>query len=347
MSEDPMIPREMIVRESQVLDQTITPGRAVLAAYLNNFKDSTLHTYEKYLAMVVEICEPAKRNSSNSKLAPKELKNRLWSFDWTRVDLNFVRRIHRHAQNKRYAQATRNVVMGVCRGIAKERWILGQITHDEYGHICEVGKRTRERGTREKKSKLIPSEDLVKMLQFCLADEKPKLGMRDFALLSLLYGTGLRSQEAVNLRLNQIDFENETVTIIGKGDDERRVWAVKGVIAALQRWLEYHTPVDGVMFPAFAPMTDEPAKNRVNIPMSYQALYDMVRARALAAGVSVPSPHSFRHSFATLTYAHTEDIFAVQLQLGHKDRKTTEGYIAQIQGEKAKRKAARSWSLPN
>ncbi len=45
------------------------------------------------------------------------------------------------------------------------------------------------------------------MLQACLADEKRKLGMRDFALLSLLYGPGLRSQEAVNLRLNQIDFE--------------------------------------------------------------------------------------------------------------------------------------------
>ena len=118
------------------------------------------------------------------------------------------------------------------------------------------------------------------------------------------------------------------------------------MIAALQRWLEYHTPVDGVMFPAFAPMTDEPAKNRVHIPMSYQALYDMVKARALAAGVPVPSPHSFRHSFATRTYEHTEDIFAVQLQLGHKDRKTTEGYIAQIQGEKAKQKAARSWGLP-
>ena|SRR5262245_12217010 len=107
------------------------------------------------------------------------------------------------------------------------------------------------------------------MLQVCLADEKPKLGMRDFALLSLLYGTGLCSQEAVNLRLNQIVLENETVTIIGKGDDERRVWAVKAVITALQRWLEYHTPVDGIMFPAFAPMADEPAKNRVHIPMSY------------------------------------------------------------------------------
>jgi integrase len=81
--------------------------------------------------------------------------------------------------------------------------------------------------------------------------------------------------------------------------------------------------------------------------MSYQALYDMVRARTLAPGVSVPSPYSFRRSFAPLTYEHTEDIFVVQLQLGHKDRKTTEGYIAQIQGEKAKQKAARSWSLLN
>jgi len=89
------------------------------------------------------------------------------------------------------------------------------------------------------------------------------------------------------------------------------------VIAFLRRWLEYHTPADGVMFPTFVPMIDEPIRDRTSIPMSYQALYDMVRARALAAGVPVPSPHSYRHSFATLTYEHTEDIFAVQLQLGH------------------------------
>jgi integrase len=78
--------------------------------------------------------------------------------------------------------------------------------------------------------------------------------------------------------------------------------------------------------------------------MSYQALYDMVKARALAAGVPFPSPHSFRHSFATKTYEEAKDLFAVQL--GHKDIKTIEGYIAAIQGEKAKQKAAKSWNLP-
>jgi integrase len=341
---------EMVLGESQDMNQALTPGRAALLAFLNNFKDSTLHTYKRFLGMIVELCDTGKKNSkanSKAQATSEELKTRLLSFDWTRVDLHFVRRIHRLAQNEKYSQSTRNSLLVVCRGIAKERMILKQITSEEYWYICEVGKRTRERGKREKKSKVISFEDLIKMLHGCLADEKCKLGMRDFALISLLYGTGLRGQEAVNLRLDQVDFENETVTIIGKGDDERRVWAVKGVIPALRRWLEYHTPVDGVMFPAFAPMTDEPIRDRVNIPMSYKALYDMVRARALAVGAPVPSPHSFRHSFATLTYQHTEDIFAVQLQLGHKDRKTTEGYIAHIQGEKAKQKAAASWSLPS
>lgn len=335
---------QIIKRESGALDRKLTPGRAVLLAYLNNFKDSTLHAYEKYLAMIVELAEPRK---DKTKATPEELKTRLLSFDWTRVDLHFVRRINRLAQNRKYSQSTRSTLLVVCRGIARERWILGQISRDEQGHIDEVGKRTRNRGKREKKSRVIPFDDLIKMLQGCLGDEKRKLGMRDFALLSLLYGAGLRSREAVNLRLNQIDFENETVTVTGKGDDERRVWAVEGVITALRRWLEYHAPVDGVMFPAFSPITDEPIRERVSIPMSYQALYDMVRARALAVGVPVPSPHSFRHSFATKTYEQTEDIFAVQLQLGHKDRKTTEGYIANIQEEKAKRKAAKSWKLPD
>ena len=80
--------------------------------------------------------------------------------------------------------------------------------------------------------------------------------------------------------------------------------------------------------------------------MSSNSLYDMVGARALAAGVEIPSPLSFRHSFATKTYGQTNDIFALQLQLGHGDSKTTGGYIAEMQGEMSKRKAAKSWSLP-
>ena len=65
----------------------------------------------------------------------------------------------------------------------------------------------RKRGKSEEKNRVIPFGDLIKMLRACLADEERKLGMRDFALSSLLYGPGLRSREAVNLRLNQIDFE--------------------------------------------------------------------------------------------------------------------------------------------
>ncbi len=93
-------------------------------------------------------------------------------------------------------------------------------------------------------------------------------------------------------------------------------------------------------------MRDEPIRDRIHIPMSSNSLYDMVGARALAAGVEIPSPLSFRHSFATKTYGQTNDIFALQLQLGHGDSKTTGGYIAEMQGEMSKRKAAKSWSLP-
>jgi integrase/recombinase XerD len=235
-------------------DMAIPSGRDVLMVYLSTLKDSTLRTYERYLGMVTDLCMP---RMETSKATPEEMKMRLLSFDWTQVDLLFVSRIHRLAQNQRHSRSTLSGLLVVCRGIANARWILKQITYDEYARIAEVGKRTRKRGKSEEKNRVIPFEDLIKMLQACLADEKRKLGMRDFALLSLLYGTGLRSQEAVNLRLNQIDFEQETITLVSNAGDERRVWAVNGVMTALRQWLEYHTPVDGVMFPAFAPVTHD------------------------------------------------------------------------------------------
>ena len=104
--------------------------------------------------MVVDLCVP---RMETSKATPEEWKMRLLSFDRTQVDLLFVSRIHRLAQNQKYSRSTVNGLLVVCRGIAKALWPLKQITYDEYARIAVVGKRMRKRGNSEEKNRVIPS----------------------------------------------------------------------------------------------------------------------------------------------------------------------------------------------
>ncbi len=338
---------ELVTMGSQAM-QAANPGRQIVLAYLNQYKASTLRTMLKYLGIIVDMHQPRQR-ASRKKATPEELRASVLNFDWTRLDVHFVNATNRKAKDRKYSGATRGLLLSVCRGIAEQLWIAKLITRDDYAQIAKVGSKDKERGKRvEKRSKTIADGDMLKMQAACLNGAgKPKLGLRNYALLSLLLGTGGRSAEVVNLRLDQVDFATRSIVLWGKGDDERRVYVVDGTLEALQRWLDVYTPVDGVLFPAFAPNADEPAQDRAHVPMSYQALYDMVRSVALAAGVPVPSPHSFRHTFAAKTYEASEDIFATQMQMGHKDEKTTRGYIGEITADNAKKRAAKAWKLPS
>jgi len=105
-------------------------------------------------------------------------------------------------------------------------------------------------------------------------------------------------------------------------------------------------PINGVLFPAWLAHEDRPIPHRAGIPMSYNAFYNIVRQRSLEAGVPVINPHSFRHTFAGKTYDATGSLYAVQMQLGHRDSGTTQRYLSERVAEDAKKNAAASWTLP-
>jgi integrase/recombinase XerD len=333
--------------ESQSLaPSALTPSQAIVTAYLNRYKASSLKTKKKYLGMLVDLMTP-QRSTPRRKSTPEEMNTRILSFDWLRIDRDFVTAVNRKAKDRQYSASTRLSLLIACRGIAEELEDKGFITVDQLYRIKKVGERDAKRGERKKKSKSISDDDLLKILRACLVDEKRLRGLRDFAILTLVAGSGIRAQEAVNLRVKDLSFTEGSITVTGKGDNERVVYVVDGVMEALRRWLENYSPVDGVLFPAFAPQTDEPIKDRAGTPMSYQAFYDLVRKRAIEVGVQPPTPHWFRHTFATKTYLATEDLFAVQMQLGHQDERTTRGYINEVAEDSAKRRAAKSWKLPD
>ena len=152
-------------------------------------------------------------------------------------------------------------------------------------------------------------------------DLKTWTGLRDRAILEVLYGCGLRVSEAVGLRISDVYLEEGFVRIIGKGDKQRIVPLGEPAADAIRKYLEAR--VD----PADTASEDLLFLNRFGKSLSRVSMFNMIKAQALAAGVRKEiSPHTFRHSFATHLIEHGADLRAVQEMLGHESILTTEIY---------------------
>lgn len=153
-------------------------------------------------------------------------------------------------------------------------------------------------------------------------DINTSLGLRDRAMLEVLYATGLRVSELTGLTLTQINLRQGLVRVIGKGNKERLVPLGEESLDWLQRYLKEGRPdivknkTPDALFP-----------NRRGAAMTRQAFWYLIKRHAQAAGVSKAlSPHVLRHAFATHLLNHGADLRVVQMLLGHSDISTTQIY---------------------
>lgn len=146
-------------------------------------------------------------------------------------------------------------------------------------------------------------------------------GLRDKALLEVMYGCGLRVSEAVGLKISEIYFNEGFVRIIGKGDKQRLVPLGDMAAIALETYLRARPE------PEDPKTSDYVFLNARGGRLSRISAFNLVKASALAAGITKDiSPHSLRHSFATHLIANGADLRAVQEMLGHESILTTEIY---------------------
>ena len=157
--------------------------------------------------------------------------------------------------------------------------------------------------------------------------EKPKAtprGLRDRALLEVLYGAGLRASEVLGLRLQDIDVDVGFVRTVGKGDKERVVPLGRKALEALRAYNERGRPLLG------GPGTLKAGELFLNARgrrLSRQGLHQIVKRYAHEAGLPDDvSAHTLRHSFATHLLEGGADLRAVQEMLGHADLSTTQIY---------------------
>ncbi len=153
-------------------------------------------------------------------------------------------------------------------------------------------------------------------------DVSTPLGSRDRAMLELMYATGLRVSELVNLELVNLNLNQGVVRVIGKGQKERLVPIGDEAHDALKAYLAEGRPelLKGVQ-------ADHVFVTTRKTGMTRQAFWYMLRRHAASCGISQKlSPHMLRHSFATHLLNHGADLRVVQLLLGHSDLSTTQIY---------------------
>ena len=165
------------------------------------------------------------------------------------------------------------------------------------------------------------TEDEVEALLNAPNTEEP-LGHRDRAMLELLYATGLRVSELINLKQSQINFNQGVLRIVGKGDRERLI----PLGDEAQRWIRDF--IDGPRMEILLErQTDYLFPTRRGDRMTRQAFWHIIKRYAEKADIAKKmSPHSLRHAFATHLLNHGADLRVVQLLLGHSDLSTTQIY---------------------
>jgi integrase/recombinase XerD len=153
-------------------------------------------------------------------------------------------------------------------------------------------------------------------------DTKTALGVRDRAMLELLYAAGLRVSELVSLRTNDINLQSGYLVSTGKGSKERIIPFGESARIKTEEYLNNVRPqlLKGGKVP-------ELFLSRFGRKMTRQAFWKIIKKHALSAGIKTNlSPHSLRHSFATHLLAGGADLRAVQQMLGHADISTTQIY---------------------
>ncbi|MDT8879931.1 site-specific tyrosine recombinase XerD [Halomonas saccharevitans] len=204
------------------------------------------------------------------------------------------------------------------------RWALGEglVDHDPLVDVRLPRVRPALPDTLE--------EDEVERL-LAAPDLTTDLGVRDRAMLEVLYGAGLRVTELVGLTTDAVNLRQGVVRVRGKGDKDRLVPLGEEAVSWLERYLRTARGalMADITRPALFPGRDDRCLTR-------QAFWYRIKAHARVAGIERPlSPHTLRHAFATHLLNHGANLRVVQLLLGHSDLSTTQIYthVAQVRLE--------------
>ncbi len=256
------------------------------------------------------------------------------TLDWSAVRYQHTAAL-RSALAERYAPANVNKMLAALRRVLKEAWRLGQMDAESYHRAADVQTikcHSLPRG------RALSSGELQALFRVCA--DRSRAGVRDSALLAVLYAGGLRRSEVVHLDLSDYQPDTGALTVRGgKGRKDRIVYASNGSADALCDWITIRGSEPG---PLFHPVNKS---DRV-IPrrLTDQSILFLCRRRSDQAGVARFSPHDLRRSFVSDLLDAGADLSMARRLAGHASETTTGKYDRR--GEEAKKKAAGLLHVP-
>jgi integrase/recombinase XerC len=158
---------------------------------------------------------------------------------------------------------------------------------------------------------ILTDEDIQKIWACEQMRFRGSLGKRNRALLALMFDTGLRRSEICGLRVADVDMDNQLVTVIGKGDKQRRVPFSTACAVLLSEWIRTRGEEEGALF----------LLKGAGLRMLFCRIKE-------SAGVDLLHPHALRHTAATLMVRANMDLHSVKRVLGHSQLSTTEMYLS-------------------
>jgi site-specific recombinase XerD len=257
------------------------------------------------------------------------------TFRWGTLTYGDTARV-RSALAARYAPATANKMLAALRGVLREAWRLDEMDVEEYRRAADL---PAVRGTTLPRGRALGAAEIEALFAVCGADPTPA-GVRDAALLAVLYGAGLRRAEVVALERTDCDAAGGALTVrAGKGRRARVVYLGAGARDVLAAWLRLRGAAGGAVFWP----VDKAGKARPR-RMTPHAVRVILGKRAAQAGAAPCSPHDFRRTFVSDLLAAGVDLVTVQALAGHAHVTTTARYDRR--GEARKQHAAEQLCVP-
>lgn len=278
---------------------------------VNNYSPETIYNYERDLKVFEDFLKESKISFS------KMNKRDILSYK------AFLTSIDRRTANNELGEKRLNAY-SINRMLSVLRSYLKYLIEMDYDSPLppDVIKMIK---TVKKKPQVAELNELIKLIEFPTKIEKNKnVALRNRAMLEILFSTGMRISELINLKINQID-KGGRIFVLGKGKKERFVYLTPRAFRHINKYLE--TRADDSPF-AFIPYRGLNSPDFKNKKISTNYLQAKIKKYREILGINVPtSAHSLRHGFATYLAEAGANPAAIQVLLGHESLDTTTRYV--------------------
>ncbi|QHD07103.1 site-specific integrase [Pseudomonas sp. R76] len=254
----------------------------------------------------------------------------LEDIDWHLLQPEHVIALVAALREDGYAPNTSSLYVNAVRGVMNEAWRTSLISQD---HLLKMRSVKAAPGTRLGQGRNLRRTLIREMMDVCAADPRPQ-GLRDAAVIGILYGSGMRKSESVNLDLAQINFAERSLRVTGKGNKELIKYAPAWAFDKLTAWLEFRREQlkEGEQDDAFLFNRIRRGSHITRERITKHAIYYIARQRGEQVGVKI-MPHDFRRSFITRVIEE-HDLSIAQKLAHHTNIQTTASYDVRDDNER-------------